>query len=170
MKKMITQTLDRKNQRGFTLVELATVIFVIGILVTITMTSFGAIQDRNNYSIMENDLKSMKIALEKYYAKNGVYPTTGSVSKFRRADGPGFIPGLSPTYFSGDLPDVPSGSKSSTMNNTYMYKSDGSRYKLLRYLSPAMSSFESSTVPAAERDPTSPNDRWGYWSFGDSAY
>jgi prepilin-type N-terminal cleavage/methylation domain-containing protein len=158
--------------RGFTLVELSVVIAVIAILAIIATSSFSAIQAKANYSLIDKDMKAMNLAIQKYYAKNGSYPVgTANVWSYRRRDGANFIPGLTPAYYTaGNLPDVTSGSQSSTTNNTYVYKSNGTDYKLIRLYQSTLPAVEANGVPSSMKDPTYPNDRWGYWSPGDSTY
>jgi len=68
-----------KNKHGFTIVELLVVIVVIGILVGITIVSYGAIQQRARDSERSSDVTQLKIALEKYHADNGQYPAVCTV-------------------------------------------------------------------------------------------
>lgn len=55
-----------KNNQGFTIVELAIIIVVIGILATISIVSYNGIQDRAVDTAMSNDLtnaaEAMKLA------------------------------------------------------------------------------------------------------------
>ena len=83
---------------GFTIVELVVVIAVIGLLATIGTISYRSMQDKTNFSILNNDLKGMKAAIERHYAKNGSYPSTGDAWRFRARDGNEFIPGLYPNF------------------------------------------------------------------------
>lgn len=72
MKRIIPRT----QKLGFTIVELLVIIVVIGILVGITVVSYGAITDRARHKTVEADAQGMSVALNKYKASNGVYPTS----------------------------------------------------------------------------------------------
>lgn len=61
--------------KGFTLIELMVVIAIIGILATIIMVSFSAVQQRARDGQRKADLRQIQSALELYKADNGVYPT-----------------------------------------------------------------------------------------------
>lgn len=91
-----------KTRRGFTVVELAVVIVVIGILTSITMISYGTYQRRTQIATAQNDLKAINNALEKYYSKNGAYPIStppnGGAYVYRAELGETFISGLVPNY------------------------------------------------------------------------
>lgn len=70
-----------KRSSGFTIVELAVVIVVLAILVTVTVVSFGRVQsDARNTS---SDAKGVAIAegLERYYEANGEYPSCALVTQ-----------------------------------------------------------------------------------------
>jgi len=70
-----------KRSSGFTIVELAVVIVVLAILVTVTVVSFGRVQsDSRNTS---SDAKGVAIAegLERYYEANGEYPSCALVTQ-----------------------------------------------------------------------------------------
>lgn len=146
---------------GFTIVELVVVIAVIGILVTIGTIAYRSIQDKTNFSIIDTDLKTIKASVEKYYAKNGSYPTTADVWKFRARDGNDFIPGLYPDFYTSPLPDVMTGSKTTNTQNTYAYRSNGAYYRLIRYA--PIPATELSQVPSELISPSCATDRWGYW-------
>lgn len=62
--------------RGFTLVELAVVILIIGILVTIGSFAYGGILNRNSETAAEADLRQAAARLESYKMTNGRYPAT----------------------------------------------------------------------------------------------
>ena len=62
------------SKKGFTIVELLVAIVVIGILVAITIVSYGAIQQRARDSERSSDVTQIKIALDKYYAEKSTYP------------------------------------------------------------------------------------------------
>lgn len=65
---------NRKFLDGFTLVELLVVIAVLGILVTIGLTSFTSAQARGRDTKRKSDLKQISNALEIYYNDYGTYP------------------------------------------------------------------------------------------------
>ncbi|MFZ1243009.1 MAG: prepilin-type N-terminal cleavage/methylation domain-containing protein [Candidatus Saccharimonas sp.] len=63
-----------KIHKGFTIVELAIVIAVIGILATITVVSYRAVQDKSHDTAVQSDLSNIADQYELYYASKGVYP------------------------------------------------------------------------------------------------
>lgn len=71
----------RKNQTGFTLVELLIVIVVISILAAISYVSYTNSQDRAKAAKAKANAATVKSVAEAYYAKNNTYPT--AVSHFR---------------------------------------------------------------------------------------
>jgi prepilin-type N-terminal cleavage/methylation domain-containing protein len=88
--------------RGFTLIELMTVIAIIGILMSIIMVGLGNAKAKSRDSRRIADVKNIQLALSLYYNDNGMYPkdiyeapcTTTTVAPNC---------GLAPTY----LPVVP---------------------------------------------------------------
>ncbi|HZX04962.1 type II secretion system protein [Kribbella sp.] len=80
----------RRNQSGFTLIELLMVIVILGVLSGIVVFAVQGIQDRGYASACKSDVKSVEVAVEAYYAKNGTYPTlqtdlTAGTSQFLRS-------------------------------------------------------------------------------------
>lgn len=67
-----------KKQIGFTIVELAVVIVVIGILAAITIVSYLGVQNRTYDSNVQADLKNIAAAMKSYRANTGAYPKTES--------------------------------------------------------------------------------------------
>jgi len=66
-----------RNQSGFTLIELLVVIVILGVLSGIVVFAVSGIQDRGNAAACKTDKKSVEVAVEAYYAKNGAYPPAG---------------------------------------------------------------------------------------------
>lgn len=66
-----------KNESGFTLIELLIVIVILGVLSGIVVFAVSGIQDRGNASACRTDKKTVQVAVEAYYAKNGAYPPAG---------------------------------------------------------------------------------------------
>jgi general secretion pathway protein G len=66
----------RKNESGFTLIELLMVIVILGVLSGIVVFAVQGINDRGNAAACKSDVKSVEVAVEAYYAKEGKYPAT----------------------------------------------------------------------------------------------
>lgn len=70
----------KRNQQGFTIVELLIVIVVIGILAALVITTFTGIQQRARDTERETDIKAIHGQVEAYYAQNGRYPTLANLN------------------------------------------------------------------------------------------
>lgn len=64
----------RRNQHGFTLVELTIVIAVIAILSVIGMVSYIEVQKQARDNQRQADILTFQNELEKFYEQNGTYP------------------------------------------------------------------------------------------------
>jgi prepilin-type N-terminal cleavage/methylation domain-containing protein len=67
----------RDARRAFTLIELLTVIAIIGILAGITFGVFKGVQERGSISQAKAELATLASALEAYKRQYGDYPQTG---------------------------------------------------------------------------------------------
>jgi prepilin-type N-terminal cleavage/methylation domain-containing protein len=65
----------KKDNNGFTLVELMIVVAIIGILAAIAIPQFQAYRAKAFNSAAESDLKNFKTAMEASLADNQAYPT-----------------------------------------------------------------------------------------------
>lgn len=63
-------------KRGFTLVELLVVITIIALLLTIAVPRYFGGVDRAKEAVLQEDLATMRDALDKFYADTGKYPET----------------------------------------------------------------------------------------------
>lgn len=154
-----------QRQRGFTIVELLIVIVVIAILAAIVIVAYNGIQDKAKFAQKRTDIENLQKLVEMYYAQNGSYPAT-SGWQYQRRDGNNFIPGIVP-QFASTLPQVTDGPTGAPTNNTYIYTSNGTDYKLMRLYQNSVPSGEWSQVPTSMHDAnTSYTDRWGVWSPG----
>ncbi len=68
MKKLIIT-----KSRAFTIIELLIVITIIGILITISMTSFASAQRRSRDTTRKAQVLNISSAIERYRSANGVY-------------------------------------------------------------------------------------------------
>lgn len=68
-------SLNKRLQKGFTIVELLIVIVVIGILAALVITTYNGIQQKGRNTERNTDLKAVQGQLEAYYATNGRYPS-----------------------------------------------------------------------------------------------
>ena len=67
--------MQKRDNRGFTIVELLIVIVVIGILAALVIIQFTNIQARARDTERKSDMRSIQSKLAEYYALNGRYPT-----------------------------------------------------------------------------------------------
>ena len=70
----------RKEQSGFTIVELLIVIVVIGILAALVITTFSGIQQRARNTERQTDVNAIAGQVEAFYATTGAYPTLTDVN------------------------------------------------------------------------------------------
>lgn len=68
--------MKKRPQEGFTIVELITVIVIIGILAGISIVSYGMITRKTRIAAVQSDLANASKMMEMYYGTYGVYPTT----------------------------------------------------------------------------------------------
>lgn len=157
-----THLFRRDNRRGFTIVELLIVIVVIGILAAIVIVAYNGVQSRAKYSREQSDMNAINKLVQMYYATNSQYPSTGGTGTWQGwSQGANFIPGIVPA-FASVIPQMPS---DPATENSYLYTSNGTDYKLIRYAPPA-------GLPSGEIagnsliDPARTSRAWGYWSPG----
>jgi prepilin-type N-terminal cleavage/methylation domain-containing protein len=64
----------RREDSGFTLIELMIVIVILAILAGIVLFAVGGVTDRGTSAACKTDLSTVSTAVEAYYAKVGSYP------------------------------------------------------------------------------------------------
>ncbi len=64
----------QRTRRGFTLIELLIVVAIIGILAAIAIPNFLQAQTRAKVARVQNDLRTMALAMEMYYSDRLAYP------------------------------------------------------------------------------------------------
>jgi type II secretion system protein G len=150
--------------RGFTLIELLVVIAIIGLLSSIILASLNGARAKARNARRQADLKELQTALELYYNDHNAYPSTGGqwysseTGDATGDNGGDYIPGLVPNYI-GTLPRSPGGPSPSICGpwkNSYLYRSDGTNYKLLAHCAPEGSWNSSNTF----YDPVRPTWAW----------
>ena len=70
----ITKTGNMKNNKGYTLLEMMTVIAIIGILATIATPSFMRSVTRSKEATLRNSLFVIRDVIDQYYTDHGAYP------------------------------------------------------------------------------------------------
>ncbi len=68
--------LNKRDKRGFTLIELMIVIAIIGILAAIAIPQFTSYRERAYIASMKADCNAIRVAEEAYFADNAEYKTT----------------------------------------------------------------------------------------------
>jgi prepilin-type N-terminal cleavage/methylation domain-containing protein len=66
----------RHEESGFTLIELLIVIVILGVLAGIVVFAVSGVQNDSKTAACKADVKSVTVAEEAYYAKNGSYAAT----------------------------------------------------------------------------------------------
>lgn len=132
---VVRQNIPRLYRRGFTIVELAIVITVIGILAAITIVVYSGAQPRARDATRMHDLKEIQKAAELYKSEKGSYPLSSSGSgawagRCWSGNASTYIVGIE-SYLS-PLPLDPK-MKTSTSGPCYLYLSNGTDYMALAW-------------------------------------
>lgn len=62
-----------KRRPGFTILELLTVLVILGLLAVIAVTRLWAVKDRSYRAAVKSDLRTITVQQERYFAKNMAY-------------------------------------------------------------------------------------------------
>ncbi|MCX6806525.1 MAG: prepilin-type N-terminal cleavage/methylation domain-containing protein [Candidatus Berkelbacteria bacterium] len=90
-----------KKIKGFTIIELLTVIFIIGILATIIIVKVSSARSSARYAKMLADFKTIANAADMYASKEGLY-----APDVLRNIAPAFVPTYIPTWPTSPCPNT----------------------------------------------------------------
>ncbi len=175
--------MGQKNKKGFSILELVIVAAIISLLATIAIAAFKRVGINARNESRKSNLIQVSKALELYFSNNGSYPDTfldwrGACTtrgSFPDTGDSAWIPNFS--SYMRRLPHDPNTNKpnydsadpncaSIPGDNCYLYRSNGTDYKLLALCIPegAMSASD------PFRDPIRPVRAWQVSSKGAAAW
>ena len=70
----------RRQQSGFTILELLVVVIIIGILLTLVFSTYAGIRRNQNNQERQRDVQDVYQQLEAYYVENSEYPTLAQMN------------------------------------------------------------------------------------------
>lgn len=109
----------RKSTSGFTIVEIVTVIVIIGILASITLVLYSQSQKSSRDNTRRVQVKSIMTALQSYYNDNGEYPVCPAGANNECSAKTLLTPKLVPKYIN-EIPDQPNGGGYSYIRGTQL--------------------------------------------------
>lgn len=118
--------IDKANSKGFTLLELLTVISILGILAVMIVSSFSRSLIKANDNKRKQSIEEVKNAFEIYYTDWEAYPTANPAITGGMPWGSAFTNTAGTKTYMKKLPTDPRSSSS----YSYVYQSDGTYYKM----------------------------------------
>ncbi|HSW74799.1 MAG TPA: prepilin-type N-terminal cleavage/methylation domain-containing protein [Candidatus Saccharimonadales bacterium] len=70
----------RKNSSGFTIIEILVVLVIIGILLTLVISTYSGVQAKNRNNDRQSGINLLQGQLEVYYAQYSKYPTLAEMN------------------------------------------------------------------------------------------
>ncbi len=126
-----------RPNRGFTLIELLVVIAIIALLSTVVLASLNNARMKARDAIRKADMRTLQIALERYYLDNGGYPQDNHSNGYELPDRtadlvPAYLPAMPADPKTGPNGYSYGGGASHTSGNSYSllvdFESDGAGY------------------------------------------
>ena len=112
----------RKNDKGFTLIELMIVVAIIGILAAIAIPQFSSYRQRAQDSAAKSTLKNLATAQEDYYVQHEIY--SGVLANLEASSGFKVDPNVTVSAPGGTLTESWSATAFHTSStNTFTYSS-----------------------------------------------
>ncbi len=74
-----------RDSRGFTIIELLTVVVIIGLLAAIAIPRFSGNKERAHIATMKSDLRNLAAAEEDYFVESLAYTTNVSSLRFNKS-------------------------------------------------------------------------------------
>lgn len=117
--------MKRQRNSGFTLLEILTVVVIIGILLVLIVPNVVGRVDETRVTAAKSDIRSLGNALAMYRLDNGHYPSTsqGLDSLVRKPSGNPEPRQWGPEPYLNKVPTDPWGSQ-------YLYENAGSRFEI----------------------------------------
>jgi len=78
---------NKRNNKGFTLIELMVVISIIGLLSSIVLASLNDAREKAQKSLLAQNFKQLQLAIETYKSNTGHYPYEGETDPNNMAGG-----------------------------------------------------------------------------------
>lgn len=158
----------RNDNRGFNLIELIVVAAIISLLATVILAALSNAREKARDSTRKAELGELQKAITHYFTTTGSYPSTGGVwlssevGSTQATNGADYsanwVPNILAANMITKLPSDPVGginsSCSGTQYRSYLYRSDGTHYKLLSNCALEWDSYP--TVGKKFYDPTRP--------------
>lgn len=114
-------TMKRRNQRGFTLIEIMVVMVILGLLVAVVAPNIMGRSDQAKVTVAKTQMSNIANALDLYRLDNGHYPSTqqGLEALVNRPSGTPEPKNWNPDGYLKNVPEDP-------WDNEYEYMSPGS--------------------------------------------
>ncbi len=132
--------MDKNKSRGFTLVELLTVIAIIVFLSAVILASLASAGTKGRDAKRISELQGVAAALEMYYQDNNTYPTASCTSDPSTTCWAQLLPTTYITIMPQDPSFIDNGTSAGNQSLMYSYYSDGQNFILAARLENPVSS------------------------------